>query len=1009
MAPGAVPQRRPGVSGWVPALYAIAATALAVAVRWLLDPWLGDQVPLVTLFGSVAVAVWLGGTRPALLAMVLGYAACDLLFIEPRGSLSALDRGAALVGLLAYLGSCAIIIGFGVALRRAEGHAAAEQELLRTTLASIGDGVITTDAAGRITSLNSVAESLTGWTRADAVGRPLESVFRAVNEETGEAVENPALRALRDGVVVGLANHTLLIARDGSAQPIDDSAAPIRDAAGARLGCVLVFRAIAERRAAERALARSEQELRDFFDAAPVGLHQVGPDGTVLRVNQAELDLIGYSREEYVGRPIADFHADRDVIEGILRRLRAGETLHNIPARMRCRDGSIRHVLISSNVLWEDGRFVHARCFTRDVTAQKLAEEALRGSEATAREHSIELQALYDATPVGMCLIDRDLRYVRINERLAEMNGAPAADHVGRTVRAMVPELADQVEPALLRIMATGIPMIDVEITGQTKAQPGVDRTWLESWYPHRDASGEVIGVIVTAVEISDRKRAEERLRECEELFRGLGEAVPDLVWMSDPEGQPIYQNPAWQRYTGTAPKGRVANLFALDHPDDLPSLRGAWEQARARGEPLQFEARARRHDGVYRWFVGRSVPVKDAGGRVVRWVTAMTDIDDLKRAEETLREADRRKDEFLATLAHELRNPLAPVRNSLEILKSAAGDRELAERAQTTLERQVTQLERLTDDLLDISRITRDRLELRREAVEITSVIQQAIESCRALLDASAHDLRLALPAAPILVDGDPVRLVQVFGNLLNNACKYTPQGGSIRIAAAVEGEQLVVSVRDDGEGIPPAMLSQIFEMFAQSERTLDRAQGGLGIGLTLVKRLVTLHGGSVEARSGGAGLGSEFVVRLPIAAETSPRAAREAPARPANEGSAHRILVVDDYRDSADSLSTLLEWMGHRTRVAYDGMSALEEAEDFRPELILLDIGLPQLNGYDVCRRIRSQPWGREMSVVALTGWGQAEDRRKSAEVGFDAHLVKPVDREALEQVLDSLRSRS
>ena len=369
------------------------------------------------------------------------------------------------------------------------------------------------------------------------------------------------------------------------------------------------------------------------------------------------------------------------------------------------------------------------------------------------------------------------------------------------------------------------------------------------------------------------------------------------------------------------------------------------------------------------------------------------------------LSEANRRKDEFLAILAHELRNPLAPIRNGLQIMRLASDNKAAAEQARTMMEEQLAQMVRLIDDLLDISRITRGKIELRKERVELAAVIQSAVESSSPLIEASGHDLTVTLPREPIFLDADLTRLAQVFSNLLNNAAKYTDRGGRIRLTALGQGSDVVITVRDTGIGIPAGMLSKVFEMFMQVDRSLERTQGGLGIGLTLVKRLVDMHGGTSEARSDGPGKGSEFVVRLPVMVlppAQNPQRSNGC-CDQAVAASGRRVLVVDDNPELARSFDMLLRLMGHESRVAYDGLAAVEAAEAFRPDVVLMDIGMPKLNGYEAARRIREQPWGKDMALVAVTGWGQEEDRRRSHEAGFDQHLVKPVDHADLQKVLD------
>ena len=364
--------------------------------------------------------------------------------------------------------------------------------------------------------------------------------------------------------------------------------------------------------------------------------------------------------------------------------------------------------------------------------------------------------------------------------------------------------------------------------------------------------------------------------------------------------------------------------------------------------------------------------------------------------------DADRRKDEFLATLAHELRNPLAPIRNALQLMRRPGSDRDSVATARDIMDRQLEQMVRLIDDLLDVSRISRGALELRREPVELEAVVSHAVEASRPLIDAAGQLLTVDLPEEPIVLDADLQRLSQVFSNLLNNASKFTPQAGRISIEAARAGDRIQVVVRDTGVGIPADKIGSIFELFTQVEAPLERTQSGLGIGLTLVKRIVEMHGGTVEAKSGGMGSGSEFIVSLPAAA-AEPRVDRSVPgAADALASGRRRVLVVDDNKDGADSLAMLLKVSGHQVYTAHDGLEALAAVSRLHPDVVLLDIGLPKLNGYEVCRRIRKEPWGAAITIIALTGWGQDEDRKKSTEAGFDAHLVKPVRQEELMPLL-------
>jgi PAS domain S-box-containing protein len=626
-----------------------------------------------------------------------------------------------------------------------------QRQWFQTTLASIGDGVIATDKRGRVTFLNCVAQSLTGWNEEEAKGQPLDAVFHIINENSRQPVENPAHRVFREGTVIGLANHTILFSKHGHEFPIDDSAAPIRNELGKVSGVVLVF---------------------------------------------------------------------------------------------------------------------------RDATGRRKAEEALRLSE---------------------------------------------------------------------------------------------------------------------------------------NRFRAFAEYGPQMVWASDADGKVQYVGPRWTAYTGLSLEQTTDfdNIRQVTHPDDYPVLSDKWAKAMATGGLFEVEYRLKRiSDGAYRWFLCRALPVKDGNGTIVQWIGANADIDDQKRAELALKEADSRKDEFLATLAHELRNPLAPIRNALNILRHSDGDLNRLHPVRDMMERQVEQLVRLVDDLMDVSRISSGKIALRLDRLELAAVIQSALETSRPLIDAAKQELYVTLPSEPLYVIGDQTRLAQVVSNLLNNSAKYTPDGGQILLTVLRNDEQAEIRVRDNGMGIRAEMLPKIFEMFTQADRTLQRAQGGLGIGLTLVNRLVKMHGGTIQAQSKGPGQGSEFTVRLPLAPIHSevprPEEKPDGDLRIDHKVKARRILVVDDNIDSAESLGLLLRTMGHEVQTAHDGPRALEAAKRFRPEVILMDIGLPGMSGHEVGRQLRSMDETKHSLLIAQTGWGQDEDRRRSTEAGFDFHFVKPVDPQALQELL-------
>jgi PAS domain S-box-containing protein len=500
------------------------------------------------------------------------------------------------------------------------------------------------------------------------------------------------------------------------------------------------------------------------------------------------------------------------------------------------------------------------------------------------------------------------------------------------------------------------------------------------------------------------KERLERTIASSEEQFRTIADFAPAKLWITDSSGQCIYLSPKWYEFSGRTPAKDLGLGWAdLLHPDDRHMVEKAFAEASQLRIPFALDARFRRKDGQYRWLADAGTPRTSESGEFLGYVGVVIDVHERRSVEEQLKEADRRKDEFLATLAHELRNPLAPIRNGLHLMKLAEHDPTTVERARGMIDRQVAQMVRLIDDLLDVSRITSGKIELRKEWVNLRDAVQSAVETSRPLIDSLGHQLVLTLPDEPILLEADQTRLAQSFSNLLQNAGKYSERGGRIFVTAQKEDGHVRVSVRDEGIGIPAELLPYVFDLFVQEARSRRRAQGGLGIGLTLVKRLVELHGGAVEARSEGVGRGSEFVVTLPMV-ELPALEPSGAPSEDGNAGAAERrrVLIVDDNDDSVESLAMLLGFFGHEVEKASDGQSALKAAEQFAPDTILLDLGMPGMSGYEVGRAIRSQPWGVSMTLIALTGWGQIEDRERTRAAGFDHHLVKPVEPAVLRELL-------
>jgi PAS domain S-box-containing protein len=830
---------------------------------------------------------------------------------------------------------------FGVVMditarRRAEDELQKERDRLAVTLASIGDAVITTDTGGRVAFLNGVAESLTGWANAEAVGRPLEVVFNIVNEQTRQPVENPATRALRAGVIVGLANHTVLIAKDGTGRPIDDSAAQVRDGEGHVVGTVLVFRDVTERRRLEkqaREQGEAARKLAAIVDSSEDAIISKTLGGVIQSWNAAAERMFGYAADEAVERPITMlFPPDRLAEEErIISRIRSGERVEHFDTVRLRKDGTTIPISLTiSPIRDEEGQIIGASKIARDITDRTRAEAALRHSEG-------RLAAELEATT----------RLHNLSTRLLSAANLTTA-------------LEDVLENA---IQTCGADFGNVQL------------------FNTQDESLEIVAQRGFRSDFLDYFRI---VRMDEGSCCAQAMQCGERIIIEDVDLDPSYE--PHRPVAAAAGYRAVASTPLKSHHGAVVGMLS-----------IHFRSRHRLSERDGRLL---DLYARHAADLIER----LRLMDELCQVAAKLSEANRKKDEFLATLAHELRNPLAPLRSALQIIRLSP-DRDAREKARNMMERQLGQMVRLVDDLMDVSRITRGKVELRKERVQLSAVVAGAVETSRPLVEQMGHELTIRLTKHPVVVEADPTRLAQVFANLLNNAAKYSDRGGHIWITAERHDNDVEVSIKDTGIGIPPDKLTSIFDMFAQVDRSLEKAQGGLGIGLTLVRRLVELHKGRVEARSEGVSRGAEFVVRLPIVEDASvPLREHE---QPAVTQSSHRILIVDDNRDGANSLAMVLRLMGNDTATAYDGQEGLEVAERLRPDVVLLDIGLPKLNGYEAARRIREQPWGKHPVLIAVTGWGQDEDRRRSHDAGFDHHLVKPVDPNDLMKLLSELRA--
>jgi PAS domain S-box-containing protein len=626
-----------------------------------------------------------------------------------------------------------------------------------------------------------------------------------------------------------------------------------------------------------------------------------------------------------------------------------------------------------------------------EVSERARAEEALRAERDFAT-------AVLDTVANLVVVLDAEGRIVRFNRASESATGYAPAEVVGRRLLdVFVPEdELPEVRKVFERLRAGDFPN---RHQNRWRMKDGAERLfeWANTCIP--DELGAVKFVIATGIDITERVKAEQTLRDSEARFRAMGETIPYGVWLCNAEGGSEYVSQSFLDLLEMTHEEQ--RQFGWTHrlpPEDVQPMLERWLHCVRTGTPWDSEHRVLGPDGEYHHVLTRGLPVRDPAGKITCWVGINLDIDKRKRIEQELRDADRHKTEFLALLSHELRNPLAPIRNSIHLLERAPPQSEQAARARAVVRRQAEHLTRLVDDLLDVTRISRGKVELQRRRVDLRDVVRKTSDDQRSLFDQSGVELHVEDTAGPVWVEADPTRVAQAVGNLLHNAVKFTPRRGVVAVSVATHEAHAVLSVRDSGLGMEPGEVARMFEPFVQADHGLARTKGGLGLGLALVKGLVELHGGSVQARSEGIGRGAEFIVRLPLARGGEPSRERA----PAPGGARRVVLVIEDHVDAGQTLAEVLELAGHEVRVARDGGSGVALARELRPDVVLCDIGLPDLDGYDVARALRADETLRATRLVALSGYAQPEDRKRAREAGFDAHIAKPPDVDELMNVL-------
>ncbi|HEY3322251.1 MAG TPA: PAS domain S-box protein [Planctomycetota bacterium] len=1044
-------------------LYANYALAVLLVVLTFLGRALGGlEQPLVIIFVlPILLSACIGGLGPGLLATALCLFGVAYFLLPPIYSLSISNPNHFLIWVI--LGVLGVVISLlceskhRSTARALEAERQKDEALAKQREAAIRHSeekryyhlidilpvaAYICDLKGRITYHNQRASELCG-SEPSASRECWCCTIRAFKPDgdrlpLGGCNLCPAHVAVEKGCAVG---PEIIIERPDSRRAhVIPYTEPLHDEAGHTIGALNLLMDITDLKQKEDALKLSELRFQRVVDCNVVGMVFVAPDGKVLHANDHYLRVLGFSREDLQNgkvdwraqTPAEWLPADEKAFED----LRSRGVCSPYEKEYVRKDGQRIWVYISGTAL--PGADHPSLWFIEDVTERKRSEQHL--VEANWRAETLAqvsadllmrgstadvLTAIFERISKRLGLdvflhfrLGEDVRQLRLEawggvdeETARQLHTVQCSDCLcgkvaQRRERIVVSNVQDSEEPGARLIRKLGLKAYTCHPLIAHGTLLGTISFGTRSL---RAFSGETLELlqsvadqVATAVA---RREAEEALRASEARFHQLADSMPQIVWTARPDGFTDYFNSKWYESVRAEPGQLGLEAWQrFTHPDDLPRALERHRQSLQTGQPAEFECRTLMRSGEYRWHLVRALPVRDEAGRVVRWYGTATDINDQKITENALRDAHRRKDEFLAILGHELRNPLAPIRNAIEVLIRLGTHEPILERSREIINRQVTHMSRLIDDLLDVSRITRGKVQLRKDSVDLTEIVRTVCVDMGQSIENSGLRLASNLPAESVWVYGDAARFRQVVGNLVHNAIKFTDPGGTVTVSLNRQGERAEIIVQDTGIGMDADILGRIFESFSQGDTSLDRSRGGLGLGLALVKGIAELHGGSVNAESRGIGRGSTFTVRLPLEKHPHLRATAGVPSSASRHvPPSQRILIIEDNIDAAESLQTLLTVLGNEVAVAHSGPEGLERARQFKPQVVLCDIGLPgSMDGHAVARAMRRDPALSAVYLIAMTGYGQEEDRRRAREAGFDQHLTKPADTAALEQLL-------
>jgi PAS domain S-box-containing protein len=1017
--------------------FCVLAVVIATLIRLALDPILHLEVPFILYFPTIVLCAWFGGLRPGLFATGLAGLISWYVLFPPQYSFHVSDPTApAQVVIFVLCGTLISVLAESLHRQRkrtqeSEAREREERGRLHVTLASIGDGVIATDSGGRVTFMNAVAEELTGWKNDEASGQPLQQIFKIVNEHTRETVQNPALRAITEGHIVGLANHTVLIARNGSEIPIDDSGSPIQDVYGKTRGAVLIFRDITSRRHAEKERAL----LARIVDSSEDVIVSKSLDGIIESWNAAAEHLFGYAAAEAIGKPIT-LIVPPDRIEEeqmILERVRRGEQVRHFETIRVSKDGRRIPISLSvSPVRDSDGTIVGLSKIARDISERKLHEQELLES----RER---LRMAMEASRMGTWTRELDgSNLTRWSPELERIFGLQPGEFP-ETEEAFFEFVDPEDRPALQRAVRDAIENHkEYEIEFRYVPRGGGQHWMIGRGRAFYDESGKPYRLAGLGWDITERKRAEEALRQQREWLRVTLTSIGDAVIATDTNGGIAFLNPVAEKLTGwtqdEAAGRMLTDVFRIVNENTRESVDNPALRAMREGVIVALENHTVliARDGTEIPIDDSGAPIRDADGKTLGAVLIFRDISERKKAErergtllesemaarERAEAASRAKDEFVAMVSHELRSPLNAILGWASMLRRGNFSAEETAHSLEVIERNARAQVRIIDDLLDLGRVITGKLKLDLRNVDPSEILESAIESIRPAAEAKAIQLSVQL-ASKHLVSGDPNRLQQIVWNLLSNAVKFTPPRGRVVVRMERVASDLRIVVSDSGAGITPEFLPYVFDRFSQANTTTERKHGGLGLGLAIVRHLVELHGGTVSAESPGEEGGATFTVSLPVRAvrtftdqlQSSAMATdrlRSFEHDIALEGV--RVMIVDDDDGARELTSAILSKRGAEVRCCSSAAAAYEQMQTWQPGVLVCDIGMPNEDGYAFMRRLRAleQETGWNIPAVALTGYATSEDRMRALAAGFQMHVPKPVDPVELILVIATLAGR-